>query len=245
MELVSVIMPCYNMEKYVGNSIASIQAQTYANWELLVVDDGSKDRSREILSRMASEDPRIKPIFLEQNRGITNARNTGLDHSSGRYIAFLDSDDLWEPEKLHKHIEFMATNDVAFTYSAYHRIKEDGTYINLKSVPPQLNYRKLLKKNEIGCLSVVIDKSKTGPVHMPNLKHEDYATWLNVLRDTGFTAYGLQEPLAKYLVREGSVSRNKWRSMTWVYRIYRKQENFSQVKSLFYLIRWFLLSTMS
>ncbi len=244
-DLISVIMPCYNMERFVERSIASLQAQTYPHWELLVVDDGSTDASREILSRLAAEDCRIKPVFLEKNGGIANARNTGLKASTGSFVAFLDSDDLWEPHKLETQLRFMKDCDAAVTYSAYYRVREDNTIIDTKQVPAQLSYRDLLKKNEMGCLSVMVDRSKTGDFIMPKIKHEDYATWLSILRTTGETARGIQDPLARYTIRDGSVSRNKWKSMTWVYNIYTKQENLSPLKAALYLLRWFVKGLIS
>jgi len=239
MDLVSIIMPCYNMEHYVARSIASVQAQTYPRWELLVADDGSTDKSREIITKLAQQDPRIRPVFLEKNGGIAAARNAALERAAGRYLAFLDSDDLWEPEKLAVQLAFMEERDAAFTYSAYHRVDENLTYLNTKKVPAQLSYRELLQKNEIGCLSVVIDRQSTGDFQMPDMRHEDYATWLSLLRTTGLTAYGIQTPLARYVVRGGSTSRNKWRSMTWVYHIYTKQEGLPPATAALYLLRWF------
>ena len=243
--LISIIMPCYNMESFLRRTIASVQAQTYPNWELLVTDDGSTDDSRRILMDLAKEDPRIKPLFLSRNGGIAAARNAGLERASGRYLSFLDSDDLWMPEKLAVQLRFMKERNAAFTYTAYERVTEDLTLLNTKQVPSQLSYRDLLKKNEIGCLSVMIDRDKVGDFSMPHRKHEDYATWLSILRTTGLTAYGIQEPLARYVVRDGSVSRNKWRSMTWVYRIYTQQEGLSPLTAGLYLMRWFFRSLLT
>ncbi len=239
MDLVSIIMPCYNMEAYVAQSIASVRAQTYTEWELLVVDDGSTDGSRKIVTELAKADTRIQPIFLETNSGIAAARNAGLHRAVGRYLAFLDSDDLWEPCKLAVQLTFMKERDAAFTYSSYYRVDESFNVIDTKKVPAQLSYPELLKKNEIGCLSVIIDRQKTGDFQMPDIRHEDYATWLFLLRTTGLTACGIQQPLARYLVRGGSVSRNKGKSMAWVYRIYRSQEGMSPLTAALYLLRWF------
>ena len=243
--LVSIIMPCYNMESFLRRTIASVQAQTYPCWELLVTDDGSTDDSRRILTDLAKEDPRIKPLYLPHNGGIAAARNAGLERASGRYRAFLDSDDLWMPEKLAVQLRFMREHNAAFTYTAYERVTEDLTLLNTKQVPAQLSYRDLLKKNEIGCLSVMIDRDKVGDFSMPHRKHEDYATWLSILRTTGLTAYGIQDPLARYVVRDGSVSRNKWRSMTWVYGIYTQQEGLSPLTATLYLMRWFFRSLLT
>lgn len=240
MSLVSIIMPCYNMEAYIENSIRSVLTQTYPHWELIVVDDASKDRSSEIVRRLMAEDSRVRLVSLERNGGIANARNAALAHAKGRYVAFLDSDDQWEPEKLETHIAYMTENNVAFTYSAFSRMREDGEIVSVRNVPETLDYRALLRRNHIGCLTVVLDREKLKPFSMPKIRHEDYATWLTILKENGITAHGLQKPLARYCLRGGSVSSNKWKSMTWVYNIYRIQEGMSAVKASFYILRWFL-----
>ncbi len=245
MSLVSVIMPCYNMEAYIENSIRSVFAQTYTDWELIVVDDASKDRSCEIVQRLMAEDPRVRLVSLEQNGGITNARNTALSHAKGRYIAFLDSDDQWLPEKLERHITYMKEQNVAFTYSAFYRMTEDGKVVSVRNVPEQLDYRALLRKNHIGCLTVVLDREQLKPFSMPKIRHEDYATWLSILKENEITAHGLSTPLARYMVRGGSVSSNKWKSMTWVYHIYRTQEGLSMGKAACYIARWFVDSIIA
>ena len=200
MELISIIMPCYNMEHYLYKSVSSVLQQSYPCWELLIIDDGSCDSSPSILRQLAKQDARIKPIFLEQNSGIANARNAGIRSAQGTFIAFLDSDDLWKPTKLEKQLAFMQTYGIDFSYCSFVRVREDGTYIDTKKAPRQLNYQELLKKNHI------------------------------------------QEPLASYVVRNGSVSRNKFRSLLWIYQIYTRQEKLPPVVSVLFLLRWFLRS---
>ena len=241
MELISIIMPCYNMEHYLYKSVSSVLQQSYPCWELLIIDDGSCDSSPSI-RQLAKQDARIKPIFLEQNSGIANARNAGIRSAQGTFIAFLDSDDLWKPTKLEKQLAFMQTYGIDFSYCSFVRVREDGTYIDTKKAPRQLNYQELLKKNHIGCLTVMLNRSHLPQMEMPQIKHEDYATWLFLLREYHLTAYGIQEPLASYVVRNGSVSRNKFRSLLWIYQIYTRQEKLPPVVSVLFLLRWFLRS---
>lgn len=238
MDLISIIMPCFNMERYIQASVQTVIEQTYPNWELLIVDDGSSDNSVCIIQKLIEMDSRIKLIQLEKNGGIAHARNTALQQAKGTYIAFLDSDDFWHPDKLQLQLQFMKEKKAAISFTAYKQITETGTLIKTISAPPMINYHTLLKKNVIGCLTVMINRSATGNFIMPKLKHEDFATWLYLLKETTSYAYGLNIPLASYNLRQGSTSRNKIKSMLWVYTIYRRQEHLTIAKSFFYILRW-------
>ncbi|NMH75169.1 glycosyltransferase family 2 protein [Bacillus sp. RO2] len=226
--LVSVITPSYNAEKFIAATIESVRTQTYTNWEMIIVDDCSKDTTREILKEYAALDPRIKPIFLEENSGAAVARNTALKAAQGDYVAFLDSDDLWVPDKLEKQLAFMQKNDYAFSFTAYNLMDEDGKPLDkVIDVPKQIDYKGLLKNTIIGCLTVMIDTRKVEPLQMPLIRtRQDFALWLKVLRQ-GHIAYGMQEPLANYRIVEGSISSNKLKTAKRNWYVYREIEKLS------------------
>lgn len=233
--LVSIIMPAYNAEKYIEESIESICKQTYFNWELLIIDDNSNDNTLQIVNKYSKEDKRIKIIKQETNKGVAQARNVAIKESSGKYIAFLDSDDLWEKQKLEKQIKFMENKKINFSFTNYINISEEGKEIKKIKCPEKLDYKEALKGNKIGCLTVVIRKSSLENIVMPKLKHEDYATWLQVLK-TGNTAYCLQEYLARYRMRSKSLSSNKFKVLFWTFPIYYKQEQLGILKSSYYML---------
>lgn len=231
---VSIITPLHNAETYIADTLSSVLAQTFADWELIIVDDCSEDTSIEIVSRYAEQDDRIKLIRLEQNSGAAVARNSGIEMASGRYIAFLDSDDLWLPEKLAQQIRFMQSHNVAFSYSQVERMNAAGESLGVGRIPDKVCYHQLLKTNVIVCSSAMYDTEKLGKVFMPAIrKRQDFALWLQLLKKTPF-AYGLQQPLVKYVVRPGSVSANKRSAAAYTWRVYRKVEKLSLLRSLFY-----------
>jgi teichuronic acid biosynthesis glycosyltransferase TuaG len=231
-ELISIITPLYNAEKYIKDTIESVINQDYENWEMLIVDDCSKDRSKLIVEKYMELDKRIKLISLENNMGVAFARNIGIKSASGEYLAFLDSDDLWKPNKLSVQLDFMKQNNYAFTFTGYEMINDEGIKLNkIIKAPAKLNYRKLLYGNQIGCLTVMLNKKKIGDIEMPAIRHEDYATWLNIVKG-GITAYGLNENLALYRKANSSVSSNKLKSAIWTWDIYRKYQRLSSLNSL-------------
>ena len=234
--LVSIVMPAYNAAQTIEASIESVLAQDYSEWELIIVNDCSSDATKEIVARLASTDSRVKLITLEKNGGISKARNTAIQHSIGRHLAFLDSDDLWKPQKLSKQLKFMTTEGYPFTFTSYELMDAHGRLLN-KTIRAKrvVNYRKLLTNNCIGCLTVMIDRQNIPVITMPKLKHEDYATWLNILRK-GTRAFGLDETLSIYRVSEGSTSANKLKVVPWIWNIYRKSQGFGLFKSLFLLL---------
>lgn len=239
--LVSIITPAYNAEAYIAETIESVLAQTYTNWEMLIVNDCSKDNTVEIVQSYAAKDKRIKLINLKQNSGAAVARNTAIQNAKGRYIAFLDSDDLWKKEKLQKQIQFMQQNGYAFTYTSYEHFK--GTKENIQNqvqIPTSLNYQQALKGNKIGCLTVVLDRKQIPNIHFTTQKHEDYILWLNVFKQ-GITAYGIQENLALYRTGNSkSISGNKIQSALWTWKVYRESQRLSVVKSMYYM--WFYMA---
>ncbi|MCD7034497.1 glycosyltransferase family 2 protein [Metabacillus sp. GX 13764] len=232
--LVSIITPSYNSTNYIGDTIASVQAQTYDNWEMIIVDDCSKDNSREYIKGFAEADPRIRLVELEVNSGAAVARNTAINLANGKYVAFLDSDDLWHPEKLEKQIAFMEEKGYAFTYTKYQLMQENGEKLDrVIDVPDEMDYKTLLKGNYIGCLTAVVNKEKTGPFQMPNIRtRQDYALWLSILK-RGFRAFALQESLAYYRLVPGSISSNKVKMAKQNWKVYREVEKLSLVHSMY------------
>lgn len=238
--LVSIITPAYNAAAYIAETIESVFAQTYTNWEMLIVNDCSKDNTAEIVQSYAAKDKRIKLINLEQNSCAAAARNTAIQNAKGMYIAFLDSDDIWKKEKLQKQLNFMQQNGYAFTFTGYEHFKETKENIqNQVQIPKSLNYKQALKGNQIGCLTVMLDRRQIRNINFTTQKQEDYILWLNVLKQ-GITAYGIQESLALY--RTGntkSISGNKMQSALWTWKVYRESQMLSVVKSMYYM--WFYI----
>lgn len=231
--LVSIIVPVYNAEDYIEETLESIFSQTYQNFEVMIVDDMSKDGSRDIISRYASKYDNVHPIFLEKNAGVANARNRGIEEARGRFIAFLDSDDIWLSEKLEKQIDFMTKNDYPFSFTTYKFIDMDSNELNtVVHAKKELSYNDLLKHNAISCLTVVIDRYHVDEIHMPAIRHEDYACWLKILKK-GHHAYGLDELLAKYRTRKNSLSGNKLKAATWTWNILRREEGLNIFKACY------------
>ena len=221
-DLVSIIMPAHNSARFITETIESVRAQTYTNWELIVVDDCSSDETLEILKKFRALDPRIRYVALEHNSGAAVARNTAIEETRGRYIAFLDSDDLWLPQKLERQLAFMAETGCPFTYTSYERISEAGESLSFVHVPPETSYSALLKKNVIGCLTAIYDSAELGKTFMPLIRMgQDFGFWLMLLRLVHW-ARGLYEILGQYRIRENSISSNKLESSKWVWRLYRE-----------------------
>lgn len=243
-DLVSIITPVYNADRFIKETIESVQRQTYQNWEMILVDDLSTDKSEKIIKSIQKKDDRIRYIKLKENSGAAIARNTAIENASGRYIAFLDSDDLWKSNKLEKQIKFMKEHNYGFTFTSYELIREDGTSLNkLVKVPQKINYDGLLKNTIIGCLTVVIDRDIVSDFRMPLLrKGQDTATWLNILREYPY-AYSINENLAKYRVVQGSVSSNKLGALKRTWNTYRNVEKLSLIKSCYVFI-WYVINAI-
>lgn len=236
--LISIITPSYNSSKFIGNTIQSIQSQTYHNWELIIIDDCSIDHSCEVIRQYADQDHRIKLILLEKNSGAAVARNTGIENAKGRFIAFLDSDDTWHPQKLEKQIDFMLKNDYAFTYTQYHQVNEVGDRVGELYFPMRINYRKLLKTCVIGCLTAMYDTHKLGKVYFPLIrKRQDFALWLKILKKVDY-AYCVPEDLASYTVRADSISANKFKAAQYNWTLYRDIEKLSILSSTYYFLNY-------
>jgi glycosyltransferase involved in cell wall biosynthesis len=236
-ELVSIITPCFNAERYIAICIQSVSAQTYFNWEMLIVDDCSTDNSIPIISEYVKKDSRIKLFSTEGQSGSpVLPRNIGIQNARGRYIAFLDSDDVWLPKKLECQIELLNNKDTAVAFSYYEKISEDGGRSNRIIFSPDIvTYKRLLKGNCIGNLTAMYDTSKTGKVFFPSIGHEDYALWLDILR-MGYIARNTRTVEALYRTRKNSLSTNKLVASRWTWNIYYQYLRLSFLKSLCYFI---------
>jgi glycosyltransferase involved in cell wall biosynthesis len=233
--LVSIITPLYNAEKYISNTIESVINQEYNNWELIIINDCSKDKGPEIIKNYQNQDKRIKIINLEKNSGAAVARNVGIENAKGNFIAFIDSDDIWEKTKLKEQISFMLDNNYNFSYTDYIQIDEKGNELRIIKTPKILTYKKQLLYNHIGTSTVIYNQKILGKIYMPKLrKRQDYAMWLRILKNHS-KGYGLNKILTKYIIRRDSISSNKMNLIKYNWEMYRNSEEFGIIKSSFYL----------
>ncbi|XZG70806.1 glycosyltransferase family 2 protein [Chitinibacteraceae bacterium HSL-7] len=244
---VSVVMPAFNALPYVTEAIDSVLAQTHGNWELLVVDDGATDGTRQVLEDYAARDLRIRVLATSGREGPARARNLAIAASTGHYIAFLDSDDVWLPEKLEKQLAAMRSTGAWLCYSAYYKIDAAGVKSAQPVVPPLwVDYRTLLKSNHIGCLTGIFDASALGRVPMPDIaKRQDLGLWLRLTRriaamgeDCRRRVLGLAEPLALYRVHAGTVSSSKGNAAAWQWKLYRDVERLSVPAAAYYFFHY-------
>ena len=242
---VSVITAVYNSEKFIRDCIQSVQSQTYSSWEHILVDDCSTDKGPSIIRDLAKSDPRIRYHRLSQNSGPGITRNKAIELAKGRYIAFLDSDDVWHPQKLEKQIGFMKKEGHPFTFTSYNQMDECGESLNKELIAPaKITYQRALLKNPIGCLTAVYDSSFFGKQYMPAIrKRQDYALWLRLLKKAD--GHGLREVLASYRTGNESVSSNKLSLIKYEWLIYRKEEGLSVFKSAFYVLTAIFLKLKS
>ena len=241
-KLVSVITPAYNASEYIGETIESVLNQSYTNWEMLIVDDCSKDNTVEIVSKYSEKDNRIKLLKHTENQGVAATRNTALKEAKGDYIAFLDSDDMWHSEKLLKQLVFMEENQYVLTYTGYQKYmsetKENGKVI---TVPEEMTYESIFYNTAIACLTVMVNKEKSGEFFMPLLNHtEDQCTWQSILKKCDCKAYGLNENLALYRVSSNSLTGNKVDAVKKQWNTYRKYHKLSVIKSFIYFTGYVL-----
>ena len=244
-ELVSIVMPAYNCSAYIGETIESVLRQSYPYWELIVVDDCSSDNTRDIVAQYMKKDSRIRYFLLEKRSGVVVARTKATDEARGKYIAFLDSDDLWYPEKLKKQISFMQENGYAFTCTSYEKVNEKGEPLGkiIRSVP-RADYDRVLLDCPIGNSTVIYDTEKLGKCRGPNIKRRnDYALWLRILHREPFV-YGLPNILMQYRVRAGSISSNKIPLIRYHWILYRDIEKLSVFRSIFHIAYWCLIKIL-
>jgi len=232
-------MPVHNSSKFIEESVSSVLNQTYSNFELLIVDDCSSDNSYELMRNLEKKDFRIHIFKNETKSGAAATRNLALKNAKGDFIAFLDSDDLWKPNKLEVQMNFMLTNAIAFSFTSYELVDEDGKEMGKQiNVPSFLTYHQYLKNTIIGCLTVVIDKRTTGYFEMPIIKtSQDMALWLLILKK-GLKAYGISQSLAYYRVRKNSNSSKKLKTAIDVWRVYREIEKLSLFYSMICFISY-------
>ena len=234
MPLVTVITPSYNSALLMLDTVESVISQTVTDWEMIIVDDCSSDNSVEVIQSFVDRDSRIKLIQLTENSGAAVARNKAIEAAQGRYIAFLDSDDVWLPYKLEKQIAFMQENSYPFTFAAYDKMNEAGEVFGHVGVPSKVTYSDVLKSCSIGCLTAMYDTEFFGKVYMPLIrKRQDFGLWLRLLKKTKY-AYGLNETLGRYQVRQDSISANKASAAAYNWRVYRDIEKLSLLKSSYY-----------
>lgn len=240
--LVSIIVPVYNVEKYIVETIESVRRQTYENWELLLVEDCSTDGSRAVIEEYLArtEDARIRLIALPANGGAARARNKGLSEAKGRYIAYLDADDLWESVKLEHELAFMAKRQAAFAFTGYEFADENGRGLGkIVRVPATLNYKQALKNTTIFTTTVIFDTALISKdlLDMPEVKSEDTALWWKILRN-GYIAHGLDENLVKYRRAGASLSSNKFKAIRRIWYLYRHVEGIGVLGSVWNLCFW-------
>ena len=237
--IVSVIMPAYNAQRYLAQAIRSLQAQTFTQWELIVVDDCSGDDTAQIVSQLAQADPRIRLYRNEQNLGAAKSRNRGLELQEGEFVAFLDSDDVWRPKKLELQVDYMRQTNADLTYTAYAILDAQGRkafqdYL----VPPEVDFDGLLKQNVIGCSTAMLRGEVAKKYRFSEeFYHEDYVLWLEMLRD-GCTAAGLREVLVEYRFHEQSKAGNKTKAAAMRWQIYRDYLGLSLPKSIWYFAHY-------
>lgn len=239
--LVSIITPNYNGASYIIDAIESALNQTWLNWEMIIIDDCSTDKSVSIIKKYIEKESRIKLFSLEKNVGPANARNIGIDHAIGQFIAFLDSDDRWLSTKLEKQIDFMQKNNLVLTFSSYEIINFQNNFISQVVAPSYLTYEDELKGNSIGNLTAIYDQSKLGKQKFKCIGHEDYLFWLNIMREIGETK-GIDEVLAQYRLSNNSISSNKFRAALWTWNIYFEELNLGIIKSSYYFIHYCIKS---
>lgn len=240
--LVSIIIPFYNSEKYLKSTVLSVFAQSYSEWELFLVDDRSTDNSKNIAQRFVAEDKRVNLLSTTQNMGKAEAINLALKHIKGQYVAFLDSDDIWMPEKLERQIAFMQKGGYPISCTAYIQTDEAGEKSGrVFHALEKVDYKRLLLDCPVGNSTVIYDVSQIGIWTVPNIKkRSDDALWLQILKKTPYI-WGLNEVLMKYRLRESSLSTNKISLIKYHWILYTKIEKMNVFSSMFHIIYWCLI----
>ncbi|MCI8748339.1 MAG: glycosyltransferase family 2 protein [Lachnospiraceae bacterium] len=242
---VTVVTPSWNSSKYIETTIKSVQAQTYQNWEMIIVDDCSTDNTVDIVHKISEQDSRIKILIQDVNGGAAKARTRSMRAGNGRFVAYLDADDIWKPDKLEKQVSFMKDNDYAFSCTSYEVIDDDGKpknkYIHML---PKVNYTGFLTNNLLQTVGIMVDTCKVDKKYlvMPDIRRsQDAATWLQILK-AGFDCYGLDEILAGYRRAENSLSSNKFKAVKGVWSLYRDIEHLSLPFSCYCFVRYAFLA---
>ncbi|WP_339834721.1 glycosyltransferase family 2 protein [uncultured Flavobacterium sp.] len=238
-DLVSIITPTYNSGKYIAETIQSVQKQTHQNWEMILVDDCSSDNTIDLIKSFIANDNRIQLYQLESNSGPAVARNKGIENVSGKYMTFLDADDIWFEDFIENSIKTIHETGIHFVFSSYKRSDEELNFIHSDFiVPKKVTYTDILKSNSISCLTAFLDIETLGKKSMPLIrKRQDMGLWLQYLKEIPF-AYGIQEPKAIYRIRENSLSRKKSNLLKYQWQFYREVENLTVFQSTYYMLHW-------
>ncbi len=244
--MISIIIPVYNAENYIQATVGSVLAQTYTDWELILVDDCSTDNSAVVIEELIRLNPeKMRLIHLTEGGSAARARNAGIMDAQGRYIAFLDADDIWYPEKLEKEFKYLQERGAGLVFTAYEfgdeNAKPNG---RMTKVPESLPFRKALSRTVIFTSTVLIDTEviPKDMIYMPEMKSEDTATWWKILK-AGHVAYGLNEPLVIYRRPQNSLSSNKFEALRRIWRLYRDVAKLNVIQSCWYFIRWAIRAT--
>lgn len=242
---VSIITPSWNSEKYIKKTIESVQNQTYSNWEMIIVDDCSSDNTVKIVQEISKEDPRVRILKQSTNGGAAKARNRSLKESSGRYVAYLDADDIWKPSKLEKQVQFMQERKCGFSCTSYEVIDDSGKPLNKEvHMLPKVDYIGFLTNNLLQTVGIMVDTKIVNKelLVMPDIRRrQDAATWLQVLK-AGFICYGIEEVLAEYRRVTGSLSSNKVKAVKGVWSLYRDIEHLPLLFSCYCFVRYAFLA---
>lgn len=231
--LVSIITPAYNCSETIGETIESVLSQTWNNWEMIIVNDCSTDNTADEVNKYAKKDSRIKLINFEKNSGSAIARNTAINSANGKFIALLDSDDLWKPDKLRRQVQFMQENNIAFSFTSYDVFRQSSDRERrVFEAPEKITYKQYLRNSIIGCLTVMIDKEKIPDFHMEEGYLEDVLTWMYYLKK-GIVAYGIDETLASYRVSENSKSGKKVKNAQRFYQCLKKQDDIGLIRRIY------------
>lgn len=239
-KVISIVVPVYNAQNYIEETIRLVQEQSYTNWELLLVDDCSKDKSCDIIGKYAAQDSRIRLIRQSANQGAAKARNRGIEEAKGHFLCFLDADDIWEKDKLKCELEFILDKNASFVFMGYEFADEMGNGLGkIVHVPEKISYKQALKNTTIFTSTVMIDMSKIkkGDIFMPDIASEDTATWWTLLRKYG-EAYGIDQNLVKYRRSANTLSSNKIVAIKRIWNLYRKHESFGVIKSVYCMMFW-------
>ncbi|MBI9036338.1 MAG: glycosyltransferase family 2 protein [Bacteroidales bacterium] len=235
--LVSIVTPLYNSANFLPETLDSVLNQTYKNWEMFIIDDCSKDNGLEIALEYAKKDSRINVVPLKKNSGAACSRNVGIAKAKGDFIAFVDSDDVWMPQKLEKQLNFMLKNNYYLTYTSYQRIDEEGNKGKIIRPPKKVWYKKMLFQNYIGLSTAMINVKEFGKkFFIPHIRREDYAYWLKILQNDLEYAYLYDDIVINYRVRKGSLSSNKIKLVRYQLFLYNQVIGLNYIKSLFYTL---------
>lgn len=242
---VTIVTPAWNSEKYILDTIKSVQQQTYENWEMIIIDDCSTDNTFSIMKMCAEQDSRIIALQQDHNGGAAKARTRAMLAGSGRFVAYLDADDIWKPDKLEKQISFMKKRNIGFSCTSYEVIDDEGKPLNKQiHMLPKVDYKGFLTNNLLQTVGIMVDTSIVDKEYlvMPDMRRrQDAATWLQILK-AGYECYGLDEILAEYRRTDDSLSSNKIKAIKGIWRLYREIEHLPLLFSCYCFVRYAVLA---